>query len=259
MAHIPTTLTAAGLDAVLESAGRPLLLTDATVHTLDPVIGTLRHADVLIGGGLVVGVGPGIVTAADDDGAVVIHATGTTIVPAVLNMSAALPGTPRGEGPGTLAPGAPAHLAVLNDADFPDTSTALHAALTDPERLRAVLLDGLPVMWNGTVLAPASQRPPTPDADQDADQDGDQDGEAGVAPDRLGVWIDTEDFLHQELTADGRYDETRGGRAHAFQGRYWINGDRIDYLDDLGFWAFGRFDGDTLHHAGYTMRRGESR
>ncbi|MGA5444736.1 Atu4866 domain-containing protein [Streptomyces griseoincarnatus] len=42
-------------------------------------------------------------------------------------------------------------------------------------------------------------------------------------------------FLHQELTADGRYDETRGGRTHAHQGRFWIDGDRVDYLDDLGF------------------------
>ncbi|MFZ4245584.1 Atu4866 domain-containing protein [Streptomyces griseoincarnatus] len=46
-------------------------------------------------------------------------------------------------------------------------------------------------------------------------------------------------FLHQELTADGRYDETRGGRTHAYQGRFWIDGDRVDYLDDLVFRAYG--------------------
>ncbi|WP_245900986.1 Atu4866 domain-containing protein [Prauserella shujinwangii] len=32
-----------------------------------------------------------------------------------------------------------------------------------------------------------------------------------------------------------RYDGTPGGRPHACQGRFWIDGDRIDYLDDLGF------------------------
>ncbi|MBC8091790.1 MAG: Atu4866 domain-containing protein, partial [Pseudonocardia sp.] len=69
----------------------------------------------------------------------------------------------------------------------------------------------------------------------------------------IGVWVDRTDFLHQELTADGRYDETLGGRPHAFRGRYWVDGDRVDYLDDLGFWAFGEFNGDELHHAGYVM------
>jgi hypothetical protein len=72
----------------------------------------------------------------------------------------------------------------------------------------------------------------------------------------MGVWIGEHDFLHQELTPDGRYDETRGGRPHAYEGRYWIDGDRIDYLDDLGFWAFGEFRGEELHHAGYAMRLG---
>ncbi|WP_241563216.1 Atu4866 domain-containing protein [Streptomyces sp. E1N211] len=63
-------------------------------------------------------------------------------------------------------------------------------------------------------------------------------------------------FLHQELTADGRYDETRGGRTHAYQGRFWIDGDRVDYLDDLGFRAYGGFTGDELQHAGHVMKRG---
>ncbi|MFE5372965.1 Atu4866 domain-containing protein [Streptomyces mirabilis] len=63
---------------------------------------------------------------------------------------------------------------------------------------------------------------------------------------RVSVWIDRHDFPHQEPTADGRYDETRGGRPHAYQGRYWIDGDRIDYLDHLGFWAYGEFQGDAL-------------
>ncbi|WP_411760629.1 Atu4866 domain-containing protein [Streptomyces tunisiensis] len=50
-------------------------------------------------------------------------------------------------------------------------------------------------------------------------------------------------FLHQELTADGRYDETRGGRTHAYQGRFWVDGDRVDDLDDLVFRAYGGFQG----------------
>ncbi|MEU9367658.1 Atu4866 domain-containing protein [Streptomyces avermitilis] len=54
---------------------------------------------------------------------------------------------------------------------------------------------------------------------------------------------------------DGRYEEARGDRPSVYQGRYWINGTRTDYLDDLGFWAFGEFRDGTPHHAGYRFTR----
>ncbi len=241
------TFTADGLAAVRAGTDRPLLLTNATVHTLDPLIGTMRGADVLIGGTLVVGVGPGIVTAAEDDGAVVIDATGTTILPGCLDATSG-PGTAaRGTGTGTLAPGADATLVVVPDQHAADLPAALHTAFARPELLLAVLHEGRPVRWGGGPVGATSTRT------------GLQPDRVAVDPSRVGVWVDTEDFLHQELTADGRYDETRGGRPHAFQGSYWIDGDRIDYLDDLGFWAFGRFAGDALHHAGYTMHRKDAR
>ncbi|WP_432507528.1 Atu4866 domain-containing protein [Kineococcus arenarius] len=244
------TFTAAGLAAVRAGADRPLLLTNATVHTLDPLIGTMPGADVLIGGALIVGVGPGIVTAAEDDGAVVIDATGTTVLPACLDATVTLGTAARGTGSGTLAPGADAGVIVVPDEHAPDLATALHTAFTQPELLLAVLQQGRPVHWAGRLLTGAATAPLQPDR-------------LAVDPGRVGVWIDTDDFLHQDLTADGRYDETRGGRPHAFTGRYWIDGERIDYLDDLGFWAFGRFshDGtdDALHHAGYTMHRKDAR
>jgi hypothetical protein len=69
------------------------------------------------------------------------------------------------------------------------------------------------------------------------------------------MWTDVNGVVHQELTADGRYDETRGGQPHAYQGSFWINGDRIVYRDDLGFWAYGLFTDGVLHHAGYTFHR----
>ena len=43
------SFTAAGLDAVRAGADRPLLLTNATVHTLDPLSGPMHGADGLIG------------------------------------------------------------------------------------------------------------------------------------------------------------------------------------------------------------------
>lgn len=70
----------------------------------------------------------------------------------------------------------------------------------------------------------------------------------------MGTWIDRTGYLHQALDPQGRYDETRAGRRHAWTGQYWVQGDRIVYLDDTGFWAFGEFDGEELHHAGYVMR-----
>ncbi|CAM3905147.1 SDR family NAD(P)-dependent oxidoreductase [Kibdelosporangium persicum] len=69
------------------------------------------------------------------------------------------------------------------------------------------------------------------------------------------VDTDQNDFLRQNLLPDGRYDEARGDRPSAYTGRYWVNGTRIDYLDDLGFWAYGEFRDGELHHAGYRLTR----
>ncbi len=55
--------------------------------------------------------------------------------------------------------------------------------------------------------------------------------------------------------ARGRYEEARGGRLKAYTGRYWVNGTEIDYRDDTGFSADGRFEGDVLHHGGYLFYR----
>ncbi|MDR7274138.1 Atu4866 domain-containing protein [Catenuloplanes atrovinosus] len=78
----------------------------------------------------------------------------------------------------------------------------------------------------------------------------------GSASPYLGMWVDRTGYIRQELTADGRYDETRAGRRHAYQGAFRIDGDRIVYRDDQGFWAYGRFADGVLHHAGYTFDRG---
>ena len=228
-------------------AGRPVLFTNARVLTMDPLIGTMTGADVLLVGALLVGVGPGIITAAGDDNAIVVDCTGMTVVPAVVDTVALVGG--RGQRPeyiGTLTPGNTGDLLVVPDALAPDVSSAVAALLTRPEEVRALVAAGKPVLWSGTD-APA--RATAPAAGIPAAQD-------LTGSPRVGVWIDQNDFLHQELTADGRYDETRGGRPHAYEGRYWIDGDRIDYLDDLGFWAFGEFRGEELHHAGYAMRLG---
>ncbi|MFI6406854.1 Atu4866 domain-containing protein [Streptomyces sp. NPDC050548] len=234
-------------EIVTNGAGRPVLFTNARVLTLDPLIGTLTGADVLLVGALLVGVGPGIVTAAQDDNAIVVDCTGMTVVPAVVDTVALVGGRgQRSEYVATLTPGNTGDLLVVPDELAPDAAGAVATLLTRPEEVRALVANGRPVLWSGTDVP---GRATAPEAGIPAAQD-------LTGSPRVGVWIDENDFLNQELTAGGRYDETRGGRPHAYEGRYWIDGDRIDYLDDLGFWAFGEFRADELHHAGYAMRLG---
>ncbi|PZR53384.1 amidohydrolase [Xylanimonas oleitrophica] len=237
---------AQALDEILSNDDeRPVLFTNARILTMDPLIGTMTGADLLFVGSLIVGVGPGIVTAAGDDNAIVVDCTGMTIAPAVVDTVALAGGRGhRSDYVATLTPGNVTDFLVLPDELAPDVPNAVAALMTKPERVRALVATGQPVLWAG---ADVPGRPTAPEPGMP------------TAPDltgspRIGVWIDKNDFLYQELTADGRYDETRGGRPHAYQGRYWVDGDRIDYLDDLGFWAYGEFRGDELHHAGYVMK-----
>lgn len=72
----------------------------------------------------------------------------------------------------------------------------------------------------------------------------------------VGMWITGDGRIRQELLANGRYDEARGERRSAYQGRYEVKGNQIDYWDDTGFTADGVFvDRDTLHHGGMIFFR----
>ncbi|MFI1865325.1 Atu4866 domain-containing protein [Streptomyces jumonjinensis] len=234
-------------EILANDGGRPVLFTNARILTMDPLIGTLTGADLLFVGSLLVGVGPGIITAAADDNAIVVDCTGLTITPAVVDTIALAGGRAhRSEYVATLTPGNATDFAVVPDALAGDVESTVAVVMTSPEQVRALVAAGRPVLWAGAdvpsrVTAPEARIPAAEDL---------------TGSPRMGVWIDRNDFLHQELTADGRYDETRGGLPHAYQGRYWIDCDRIDYLDDLGFWAYGEFRGDELHHAGYVMKLG---
>lgn len=202
--------------AVLSNATGPLLFHNATIHTLDATIGDLKDADLLLGGDKVVGVGPGRHTAAGDDGATLIDCTGLSIVP-IADLS-------------NLAPGSPATFAVVDT----NGRNAWEYVIWRPEDAVLVMVDG--------VMRAGKSSPAVPS------------GQQSLADNPyIGTWIDESDFLHQKLTADGRYDETRGGRPHAYQGRFWIDGSRVVYLDDLGFWAYGEVLDGVLHHAGYVL------
>lgn len=72
----------------------------------------------------------------------------------------------------------------------------------------------------------------------------------------VGMWVTADGRIRQELLPNGRYDEARGDRRSAYQGRYEIRGNRIHYWDDSGFTADGTFVGpDELHHGGMVFHR----
>ena len=72
----------------------------------------------------------------------------------------------------------------------------------------------------------------------------------------VGMWVTADGTIRHELLADNRYDEARGSRKSAYQGRYEVRGTHIDYWDDTGFTADGDFvDMNTLHHGGMVLHR----
>jgi hypothetical protein len=72
----------------------------------------------------------------------------------------------------------------------------------------------------------------------------------------VGMWVTADGHIRHELLPNGRYDEARGSEKSAYQGRYQVRGNHIDYWDDTGFTADGTFvSRDELHHAGMVLRR----
>lgn len=71
----------------------------------------------------------------------------------------------------------------------------------------------------------------------------------------VGMWITADGYIRHNLLPNGRYDEARGNRESAYQGRYEIRGNHIDYWDDTGFTAEGTFIDAVLHHGGMILYR----
>lgn len=217
----------------LTTEPQPVLLSGGAVFSRNAAMGDWERADVLLGGGRVVGVGPGLLTAAEDDHMLVIDCSGCLVLPLRVDFSAV------GTEEGTLTSGVVADIAVLRLADGEEVPAG--PVIDRPDHIDIIIDRGRMTVWDGETLEERTTDAPLVTADSEHDY--------------VGMWIDDTGFLHQELTADGRYDETRGGRRHAYEGRYWITGDRIEYLDDLGFWAYGEFRDGVLLHAGYRLTR----
>ena len=71
----------------------------------------------------------------------------------------------------------------------------------------------------------------------------------------VGMWVTKDGQIRHELLPTGRYDEARGNRKSAYQGRYEVTGTRILYWDDTGFTADGDFRDGVLYHAGMVLYR----
>lgn len=71
----------------------------------------------------------------------------------------------------------------------------------------------------------------------------------------VGMWVTEDGYIRHELLPNNRYDEARGDRESAYQGRYEITGNHINYWDDTGFTADGEFRDGVLYHGGYIFYR----
>ncbi|NVD42020.1 Atu4866 domain-containing protein [Ensifer sp. HO-A22] len=73
----------------------------------------------------------------------------------------------------------------------------------------------------------------------------------------VGMWVTEDGHVRHHLLPCGRYDEARGKRQSSYQGRYWVTGNHIDYVDDTGFTADGDFADGVLYHGGMVLSREE--
>jgi hypothetical protein len=71
----------------------------------------------------------------------------------------------------------------------------------------------------------------------------------------VGLWVTADRGIRHELRSDGTYVEARGDREAAYTGRYWIQTEHIEYLDDTGFTADGDFVDGVLYHAGMVLTK----
>lgn len=93
---------------------------------------------------------PGLESAADDDGMIVIDCRGCLVMPSGSN------------GEARIAPAEPAMIAVYRLADL--RSASAEPGLDRPSHLDILLVDGRPVIWGGVPVdgAPASEPAPRP-------------------------------------------------------------------------------------------------
>lgn len=73
----------------------------------------------------------------------------------------------------------------------------------------------------------------------------------------IGMWVTEDGHIRHHLLPNGRYDEARGTKESAYQGKYWVKANHIEYKDDTGFTADGDFKDGILYHAGMVLYKKE--
>ncbi|WP_344929445.1 Atu4866 domain-containing protein [Aquimarina addita] len=73
----------------------------------------------------------------------------------------------------------------------------------------------------------------------------------------IGMWVTEDNHVRHNLLPNGRYDEARGNTESAYQGKYWVKRNHIDYKDDTGFTADGDFKDGILYHGGMILYKKE--
>lgn len=224
-----------------------LIVTDTSILSLDDAASSV-HVDLMVRAGRFVHVGgrggahPAVADAAPRGARTILDGSHGVAVPLVVKTLEDERSASTRLRDKVLVSGNEANFALIGRRVT--RQEAWNALIVRPDDLLALVLRGRLAVRGGSLTDAV-----TPTATEES---------AMAGPDRddprLGTWVDRSGWLEQTLEPDGRYHETRGGRRGAYTGRYWLSDDRIVYFDDSGFWAFGEFDGSTLHHAGYVMR-----
>lgn len=129
---------------------RPLLLTGGTVITGTAVLGDWKAADVLIVDDKIVGVGPGLLADAANDGTILIDCAGTMILPSVVDSTGETEAA-------TITPGSTANIAVVRLEDqmnVPPSATGNRG-----EHLDILITNGVIKVWNAKTLDTAGNPP----------------------------------------------------------------------------------------------------
>jgi hypothetical protein len=73
-----------------------------------------------------------------------------------------------------------------------------------------------------------------------------------------GLWVTADGQVRQELVPGGRFVEARWDGEKIREGRYWLEGNHIEYRDGKGFAAAGDFRDGMLHQGGMVLFRRDS-
>jgi hypothetical protein len=79
-----------------------------------------------------------------------------------------------------------------------------------------------------------------------------------AAQPHAGLWVTADGQVRQELLPDGRYVEACWNGEKLREGRYWLEGNHIEYRDGKGFAAAGDFRDGMLHFGGMVLFRRDS-